>query len=204
MQRITIMAQVYSIIKMENYICKHWKVSDRLSVIQLKTKDSEYKCEQTNGTHLQITKVQHYTSKVKRGENIKINITKTEERSLITILNVYAPTSEIAKTDPAQVDELYMNINNLISEYKNRSTLLLIAGDFNSKIGKTTGTENCIGKYSKGARNTPGQHLIDFCELNELFITNSAFKHPSRHITTWEKSSKQQSTYQNDNNTQSN
>ena len=62
--------------------------------------------------------------------------------NLITILIVYAPTSEIAETDPAQVDELYMNINNLISEYKNRRTLLMIAGDFNSKIGKTTGTEN--------------------------------------------------------------
>lgn len=27
---------------------------------------------------------------------------------------------------------------------------------------------------------------MDFCNRNSLFISNSAFKHPSRHITMWE------------------
>ena len=27
--------------------------------------------------------------------------------------------------------------------------------------------------------------MIDFCEMNNLFICNSGFKHPARHITTW-------------------
>ena len=28
--------------------------------------------------------------------------------------------------------------------------------------------------------------LVDFCNVHNLFITNSSFKHPARHITTWE------------------
>ena len=28
--------------------------------------------------------------------------------------------------------------------------------------------------------------MIDFCSINHLFISNSAFQHPAQHITTWE------------------
>ena len=28
--------------------------------------------------------------------------------------------------------------------------------------------------------------LVDFCDIHSLFVCNSAFKHPARHITTWE------------------
>ena len=42
----------------------------------------------------------------------------------------------------------------------------------------------CIGNYSKGKRNHNGEKLLEFCEERGLFISNSAFNHPSRH-TTW-------------------
>ena len=66
-----------------------------------------------------------------------------------------------------------------------RASLLTIAGDFNAKVGKTKG-EQCLGSYSRGTRNTSGQTLVDFCDVHNLFITNSSFKHPARHITMWE------------------
>ena len=38
---------------------------------------------------------------------------------------------------------------------------------------------------ARGERNANGQDLVNFCEMNKLFISNTAFKHPARHITTW-------------------
>ena len=65
-----------------------------------------------------------------------------------------------------------------------KSELVILAGDFNAKAGQKQG-EKCIGRFSKGKRNSNEDKLIEFCEDNKLFITNSAFNHPSRHITTW-------------------
>ena len=82
-----------------------------------------------------------------------------------------------------ELDELYTDLGNIINEFKNKSQIY-IAGDFNAKVG-ASGNEDCVGKYSSGRRNMSGQNLIEFCTINDLFITNTAFKHPARHITTW-------------------
>ena len=55
----------------------------------------------------------------------------------------------------------------------------------NAKISKSTGRENCVGRWFRGRRNNSGQHLIDFCENNDKFICNSTFCHSAKHITTW-------------------
>ncbi|GFO44724.1 RNA-directed DNA polymerase from mobile element jockey-like [Plakobranchus ocellatus] len=62
---------------------------------------------------------------------------------------------------------------------------MIFAGDFNSKVGKRSGEESCLGNYSRGFRNENGENLVDFCEKNKLFITNTAFNKAARHITTW-------------------
>ena len=78
-------------------------------------------------------------------------------------------------------------INTLISEHQNKDTsLLLICGDFNAKVGTNNDDAECVGRFSRGHRNVSGQCLIDFCNAHKLFITNSAFKHKAAHITTWE------------------
>ena len=64
-------------------------------------------------------------------------------------------------------------------------TFLLLSGDFNAKVGQFTEGDNSIGKYSKGRRNENGKTLLELCESENLFITNSAFPHPSSHTTTW-------------------
>ena len=63
--------------------------------------------------------------------------------------------------------------------------MLFIAGDFNAKIGKGIQGDTCIGQFSKGLRNSNGHTLIELCEEKKLFVSNSAFDHPSRHQTTW-------------------
>lgn len=86
------------------------------------------------------------------------------------------------------LENMYNEISNTIDNLKNRS-MIFLTGDWNAKVGKKTKkhvNDTCLGQYSRGIRNNSGQHLIDFCNINNLFITNSAFQHKAAHITTWE------------------
>ena len=171
--------------KWKHNIHKYWKVSDRISVIQIKLRDDEYICEKQNGINLRIRKTQHYITNLQK--ELKMKIKKTNVKHLITIVNVYAPTTKKVAENISVLDEMYTNLANLINEFKNKNTsIILIAGDFNAKVGKTKDNETCLGKYSRGIRNNTGQSLIDFCNVNQLFVCNSAFKHRACHITTWE------------------
>ena len=62
-----------------------------------------------------------------------------------------------------------------------------IAGDFNVKINKKNGSENCIGQCSRGRRNDSGFKLVEFYEMNNKAIVNSCFHHPAKLITTLSK-----------------
>jgi endonuclease/exonuclease/phosphatase family metal-dependent hydrolase len=44
---------------------------------------------------------------------------------------------------------------------------------------------NSVGPYGLGRRNQRGQMLNDFCEINEIVITNTWFKKPKRTLYTW-------------------
>ena len=151
--------------KMVSHIHKYWKVSDRISVIQFSTKDAKHRCKQ-------------------RSEKAKVKQVAT--RNLISIVNIYAPTIERVKNSTDELDQMYTDLGTLFSELRKAASLVLIAGDFNAKVGKRYGSEVCLGRYSRGKRNNSGQVLIDFCNIHNLFICNSAFRHPARHITTWE------------------
>ena len=62
--------------------------------------------------------------------------------------------------------------------------MTILAGDFNAKVGKQRHTDiSCLGKFSRGRTNSSRKTLIDFCSINHLFISNSAFQHPARQIT---------------------
>ena len=78
------------------------------------------------------------------------------------------------------------NYKNLFIDNYGKKTILFLCGDFNSKVGlRQNDSDTFIGKYSRGIRNSNGQLLANFCESNNLFIINSAFRHPASHITTW-------------------
>ena len=67
-----------------------------------------------------------------------------------------------------------------------KADMVILAGDFNSKVGKVQIGDICLGNFSKGKRNENGEALVNFCEANGLYIVNSRFQHSSRHQTTWE------------------
>ena len=168
-------------------IHKFWKLSERICVLQLKMKHQLQDFISTlDGMKMKITKgnTNIYKSKL---DGMKMKVYKAEEKHIITIINVYAPTTTLIRKDNTILDELYLDLGNLINEQKKNSTMVILAGDFNAKVGKRRHTDiNCLGKFSRGRTNNSGKTLIDFCSINHLFISNSAFQHPARHITTWE------------------
>ena len=80
--------------------------------------------------------------------------------------------------------KLYKNLDKLCKEFdKVLSSITMLAGDFNSKVGRTT--ESCIGQWSRGRKNQNSINLLKFCEKNGKIIAKSSFEHPAKHITDW-------------------
>ena len=42
-----------------------------------------------------------------------------------------------------------------------------------------------LGRFGLGRRNARGERLLEFCRDNDLFVTNSMFKHRKRRKATW-------------------
>ena len=90
---------------------------------------------------------------------LKINeIYKNKEiTKLVTIINVYGPTSQRAEKDPDELDSFYTKLDETINSV-GRSSILILAGYFNAKVGhKQQIDHTCIGNYSKGKRNHNGE-----------------------------------------------
>lgn len=97
----------------------------------------------------------------------------------VNIINGYLPTSEKVENDEAEAENIYSEIENLMNVIKKyKSSVTFIAGDFNAKVWKGNGEEESIGHQS-------GELMINFCDRNEMFMANSAFQHPTKHISTW-------------------
>ena len=100
----------------------------------------------------------------------------------LTIFQIYAPDSSYTdETSEEFYDLLQVKINSLPS----KNSYMLI-GDFNAKVGKSdTEWPEVVGKYGLGERNNRGSHLLQFCVINQLIITNTMFRHPEKRKATW-------------------
>ena len=57
-------------------------------------------------------------------------------------------------------------------------------GDFNAKVGMEA-MEDVVGKFGIGNRNEREDRLIEFCQINNLTISNTWFQHHPRKVYTW-------------------
>ena len=98
----------------------------------------------------------------------------------ITVIQVYAPTSN---AEEAEVEQFHEDLKNLL-ELTSKEDVLFIIGDWNAKVGsqKTTGI---TGKFGLGMWNEAGQRLIEFCLENALVIENTLFQQHKRRLCTW-------------------
>ena len=51
----------------------------------------------------------------------------------------------------------------------------MVIGDGNAVVGED-GNEKCVGKYGLGQRNQRGEKLVEFCNQQQLMITNTIFE----------------------------
>ena len=77
----------------------------------------------------------------------------------ITVIQVYAPTSNSAETE---VERFYEDLQDLL-ELTPPKDVLFIIGDWNAKVGSQD-IPGVTGKFGLGIRNEAGQRLIEFCQ----------------------------------------
>ena len=72
---------------------------------------------------------------------------------------------------------MHNDLNKLCKKMDKITSSTTVAGDFNAKINKWNGSENCIGQCLIGRRNNSG--------FIHKVIVNSCFHHPAKRMTTW-------------------
>ena len=98
----------------------------------------------------------------------------------ITVIQVYAPTSNAEETE---VEWFYEDLQDLL-EVTPKKDVLFITGDWNAKLGSQE-TPGVTGKFGLGMQNEAGQRLIEFCQENALVIANTLFQQHKRRLYTW-------------------
>ena len=101
----------------------------------------------------------------------------------VTVLQVYAPTNESS-------DEIKNDFYNLLQDAINktpRHDIELLIGHLNAQIDSNReGYESTIGLFgSTTSTNDNGERLKIFCNLNDISIGNTSFKHKRIHKLTW-------------------
>ena len=93
----------------------------------------------------------------------------------ITVVQVYAPTSNAEETE---VERFYEDLQDLL-ELTPKKDVLFIIGDWNAKVGSQE-TLGVTGKFALGVRNEAGQRLIEFYQEKALVTANTVFQQDSQ------------------------
>ena len=98
----------------------------------------------------------------------------------ITVIQVYAPTSN---TEKAEVEQFYEDLQDIL-ELIPKKDVLFIIGDWNAKVGSQE-IPGVTGKFGPGVQNEAGERQRDFCQENTLIIANTLFQQHKRRLYTW-------------------
>ena len=98
----------------------------------------------------------------------------------ITVIQVYAPTSNVEETE---VERFYEDLQDFL-ELTPKKDVLCILGDWNAKVGSQE-TPGVTGKFGLGMWNEAGQRLTEFCQEKALVIANTLFQQHKRRLYTW-------------------
>ena len=111
---------------------------------------------------------------------------KINENHTICLVNAYAPTLPISEERPEIRESFYEDLESVVTRISKRE-YLIVAGDFNAKTGKAwRDYPTVLGRYGKGEVNSNGKELLEFCDRQNLILTNTLFRHKMAHRTTWE------------------
>ena len=99
----------------------------------------------------------------------------------ISLIQVYAPTTT---ADEETIASFYHEVQDTLSKTPS-SDITIVMGDFNAKVGSGVVDSDATGRFGLGEQNERGEMLIDFCNENELVITNTLFQQHPRRLYTW-------------------
>ncbi|CAG9136099.1 unnamed protein product [Plutella xylostella] len=102
--------------------------------------------------------------------------------NFLNIISVYAPTLD--KADDIK-DQFYEELTQCLNGVRPRDQVLLM-GDFNARVGQDyEAWPGVLGRHGVGNMNNNGQLLLSLCAQFDLAITNTMFRLPAKHKTTW-------------------
>ena len=91
----------------------------------------------------------------------------------ITIIQVYAPTSNAEEAD---IEWFYEDLQDLL-ELTPQKYVIFITGHRNAKVGSQA-IPGITGKFGLGVQNEAVQRLTEFCRENTLVIANTLSNNP--------------------------
>ena len=97
----------------------------------------------------------------------------------ITVIQVYAPTSNAEETE---VEWFYEDLQDLLELIPQKDVFFSI-GDWNEKVGIQE-TPGVTVKFGPAVQNEAGQRLIELCQENALIIANTLFQQHKRRLWT--------------------
>lgn len=98
----------------------------------------------------------------------------------VNIIQVYAPTTDHAEEE---IDKFYSDLEEAKKVCKSQE-VTIIMGDLNAKVGKGR-YGRAVGPYGLGERNERGDRWANWCEGQDLIITNTWFTNHPRRLWTW-------------------
>ena len=150
----------------------------------------------TKKQHSTLTLFQHTPLRSRICSKKRTNLTTHNISDRVTILegnlkgahfkivNCYGPT-QILSNKKKEIYEEFLEV--LQANIKTKSNqILILQGDFNAKISRSSINSTQKGHFSRGRENKNGSLLNEFLAINNLTATNTLFKHPARHLTTWQ------------------
>ncbi|CAF1437436.1 unnamed protein product [Adineta ricciae] len=108
----------------------------------------------------------------------------------ITVIAVYSPINPITKQMSDESDKFYNDLQDTLSDVSTKD-MIIIMGDLNARVGDNKQKRHQhvkrsgIGPFTVDIENENGAKLIDFCEINNIIISNTFFEHKLMHQTSW-------------------
>ena len=133
-----------------------------------------------NGVAFRVNKSPKCSTWVKSQNDAKISANFQGKLLNITVIQVYAPTSN---AEEAKVERFCEGLQDL-PKLTPQKDVLYIVGDWNSKVGSQE-IPGITGKFGLGVQNKAGQRLTEFCKENAFVISNTLFQQLKRRLCTW-------------------
>ena len=168
---------------------------DVLCLQETKTKNEETIQQKNSTLHLLFSSTHHYGLGFAVSKKwTKLTTHKISDRVAILegnlkgahfkIVNCYGPT-QILSNKKQEIYEEFLEV--LQANIKTKSNqILILQEDFNAKIGRNSIKSTHKGHFSRGCENKNGSLLNEFLAIKNFTATNTLFKHPARHLTTWQ------------------